>query len=39
MSILKDKSYAFAIEIVKTFQVTQKENKEYVLCKQILHRT
>lgn len=35
-SVLKDKSYAFAIAIVKTVQVIQKEQKEYVLSKQIL---
>jgi hypothetical protein len=29
-SVLKDKSYAFAIEIVKLSQKLQKEQKEYV---------
>ncbi len=35
-SILKDKSYAFAIRIVKLSQYLQAEKKEYVLSKQIL---
>lgn len=35
-SILKDKSYAFAIRIVKLSQFLQTEKKEYVLSKQIL---
>ena len=35
-SILRDKSYAFAIAIVKAVQVIQKDQKEYVLSKQIL---
>ena len=35
-SVLKDKSYAFAIEIVMLSQKLQKDSKEYVLSKQIL---
>lgn len=35
-SILKDKSYAFAIRIVKLSQYLQMDKKEYVLSKQIL---
>lgn len=35
-SILRDKSYAFAIEIVKLSQKLQKEKKEFVLSKQLL---
>lgn len=35
-SILKDKSYAFAIAIVKIVQMIQKDQKEYVLTKQLL---
>lgn len=35
-SILKDKSYAFAIRIVRLSQYLQAEKKEYVLSKQIL---
>ncbi len=35
-SILRDKSYDFAIEIVKMVQFIQNERKEYVLSKQIL---
>jgi four helix bundle protein len=35
-SILKEKRYAFAIVIVKMLQVIQKDQKEYVLTKQIL---
>lgn len=35
-SILKDKSYAFAIRIVKLSQFLQVDKKEYVLSKQIL---
>ncbi len=33
---LKEKSYAFAVEIVKLTQLLVKEKKEYVLSKQIL---
>ena len=32
-SILKDKSYAFAIAIVEMVQEVQKKKKEYVLSK------
>ena len=35
-SILKDKSYQFAIRIVKLAQRLQTEKKEYVLSKQLL---
>ena len=35
-SILRDKSYAFAIRIVKLSQFLQAEKKEFVLSKQIL---
>lgn len=35
-SILKDKSYAFAIRIVKMSQFLQSEKKEFVLSKQVL---
>ena len=35
-SILKDKSYAFAIRIVKLSQFLHKEKKEFILSKQIL---
>ena len=35
-SILKDKSYAFAIRIVKLSQFLQEEKKEYVMSKQVL---
>lgn len=35
-SILRDKSYAFAIAIVKACQHIQKEQKEFVLSKQVL---
>ena len=35
-SILRDKSYAFAIKIVRLSQFLQAEKKEYVLSKQIL---
>ncbi|WP_299381753.1 four helix bundle protein [uncultured Lacinutrix sp.] len=35
-SILKDKSYAFAILIVKLSQLLVTEQKEYVLSKQLL---
>jgi len=33
---LKDKSYAFAIRIVKLSQYLQQDKKEYVLSKQVL---
>jgi four helix bundle protein len=35
-NILADKSYAFAIRIVKLVQFLQSEKKEYILCKQLL---
>jgi four helix bundle protein len=35
-SILKDKSYSFAIRIVKLSQLLQTDNKEFVLSRQIL---
>jgi len=35
-SILKDKSYAFAIRIVKLSQYLQTDKKEFVLSKQVL---
>ncbi|QQS27578.1 MAG: four helix bundle protein [Sphingobacteriales bacterium] len=35
-SILKDKSYVFAIRIVKLSQFLQTEKKEFVISKQIL---
>ncbi len=35
-SILKEKSYAFAIRIVRLSQYLQSEKKEYVLSKQII---
>lgn len=35
-SILKDKSYIFAIQIVRLMQFLVSEKKEYVLSKQIL---
>ena len=34
--LLKDKSYSFAVEIVRLVQYLQQEKKEYVLSKQIL---
>jgi len=36
MSILEDKSYAFSIRIVKCSIFLQKEQKEFVLSKQVL---
>jgi four helix bundle protein len=35
-SILKDKSYAFAVRIVKLSQYLHTEKKEFVLSKQVL---
>jgi four helix bundle protein len=35
-SVLRDKSYAFAIEIVKLAQVLQKNSREYDLSRQVL---
>ncbi|CAN5380042.1 four helix bundle protein [soil metagenome] len=35
-SILKEKSYVFAIRIVKLYQFLCEEKKEYVLSKQVL---
>ena len=33
---LKNKSFLFAIRIVKLYQYLQEEKKEYVMCKQLL---
>ncbi len=35
-SILKDKSYVFAIEIVKLYKYLESDKKEFVLSKQLL---
>jgi len=35
-NILKDKSYAFALRVVKLFQFLAAEKREFVLSKQIL---
>ena len=35
-SILRDKSYQFAIQIVKLSQFLQREQKEFILSKQII---
>ncbi len=35
-NILKDKSYVFALRVVKLFQHLTSERKEYVLSKQVL---
>jgi len=35
-SVLKDKSYAFAIRIVRLYQYLVSEKKEYVMAKQLL---
>lgn len=35
-SILKEKSYSFALRIVKLYQFLCEEKKEYILSKQIL---
>ena len=35
-NVLKDKSFDFALRIVKLFQHIQKTKKEYVLCNQLL---
>ena len=35
-SVLKDKSYAFAVRIVRLSQYLQNEKKEFVLSKQVL---
>lgn len=36
MSILKEKSYTFALRMIKLFQYLLNEKKEFVLSKQIL---
>ena len=36
MSVAREKSYQFAIRIVKLAQYLQRERKEYILSKQIL---
>jgi four helix bundle protein len=35
-NILRDKSYSFALRIVKTYQFICSEKKEYILSKQLL---
>jgi four helix bundle protein len=35
-SILKDKSYLFAVDIVKLSQSLQKDKKEFILSKQLI---
>lgn len=35
-NVIKDKSYQFALRIIKLYQYLSKEKKEYVLSKQIL---
>jgi four helix bundle protein len=35
-SILKEKSYSFALDIVKLAQSLQKDQKEFILSKQVL---
>ncbi|MCB9226467.1 MAG: four helix bundle protein [Chitinophagales bacterium] len=35
-NVLKNKSYAFAIRIVKLYQILKEEQKEFVLSKQLL---
>ena len=35
-SLLKDKSYAFALRIIRLAQYLNHEKKEYILCKQVL---
>jgi len=35
-SILKTKSYDFAIDIVKTFKVLSSEKKEFIISKQLM---
>jgi four helix bundle protein len=35
-NVIKNKSVAFALRIVKLFQYLQTEKKEFVLCKQLL---
>ncbi len=35
-NIVKEKSFKFAIRIVKLYQFIQSEKKEYVLSKQLL---
>ena len=35
-NIVQDKSYAFALRIIKLYKYLYKENNEYVLSKQIL---
>lgn len=35
-NVIKEKSFAFALRIVKLFQYVQREKKEFVLSKQLL---
>lgn len=35
-SILKDKSFAFAIEVVKAYQLLVEEQREFIMSKQLL---
>ncbi|MFT6881861.1 MAG: hypothetical protein ACI83W_001020 [Marinoscillum sp.] len=36
MSLLKDKSYNFALHLVKSMYAFQKENKEFILTRQLI---
>jgi four helix bundle protein len=35
-NVVKDKSFAFALRVVKLFKYLQDEKKEYILSKQLL---
>jgi len=35
-NIVKDKSYAFALKIIQIFKVLNKEQKEFILSKQLI---
>lgn len=35
-SILKDKSFAFAIEVVKAYKILVEEKREFIMSKQLL---
>jgi len=35
-NIIKNKSFAFALRIIKLYQYLQSEKKEFILCKQVM---
>ena len=36
MSVIRDKSFAFALQVIKLFQFLQHEKKEFIMSKQLM---